>query len=373
MFNLPVVFQRSLRRSLLRLLEPEDSWIIKADIKVSSFSKWKANFGAGLKSELLFMLKKLEMKVTVLGGANSEQCQPVKQKGSCVVAPSLKSSSAPLAPECIDLHGGWTWRTFTLEIYHQYWRWVKLIAVYLFALLANWGEKWGKRLWNFRIWFLRGIFWKSHLCGSAWLLLVFELIYLLLNLLFTDQCWLNCELASWTLWLRDLDSLCLFTNNSKNQFSLSPFQLRAEIFRFYSPIWKREICTVGHFVLCLRASAKICCFYILESQPFNREFLQKQLKARQNWVGRRTFQNLMLLRFRKMWNFKIMNHNNEIVSDEFISWTDPPISELWLLWHKSSNSSWTLTRDPILAILHSSLCSFPKPYFKCLVDGLYKW
>lgn len=73
MFNLPVVFQRSLWWSFLRLLEPEDSWIIKADIKVSSFSKRKANFGVGFKSELLFIFKKFEIKVTVLGGANSEQ------------------------------------------------------------------------------------------------------------------------------------------------------------------------------------------------------------------------------------------------------------------------------------------------------------
>lgn len=292
MFNLPVVFQRSLRWSLLRLLEPEDSWIIKTDIKVSSFSKWNANFGVGLKSELLFMLRKFEKNVTVLGGANSEQCcyNLSNKRGSCVVAPSLKSSPAPFA-----------WRVhmaFTLEIYNQNWRWVKLIAACVIALLANWGGKGGKRLSNLEIWLvpwnILGISYV-RLCLAA---LGFELIYLFLNLLFTDQCWLNCELASWTLWLRDLDSLCVFTNNRKNQFSLSPFQLRAEIFRFYfqPPIWQRKVHTAGHFVLCLRASARICCYYILALQPFNPEFLQKQLKARQTWVGRRTFQNLMLLR-----------------------------------------------------------------------------
>lgn len=208
-------------------------------------------------------------------------------------------------------------------------RWVKLIAACLIALLANWGGKGGKRLSNLQI--RLEIFWKPPLCGSAWLILVFELIYLFLNLLFTDQCWLNCELASWTLRLRDLDSLCVFTNNCKNQFSLSPFQLGAEIFHFYfqHPIWQREIRIVAHFVLCLRTSANICCFYVLESQPFNPEFLQKHLKARQNQVGRHTFQNLILLRCQENVKFKLMNHNNETISDELIiSWTDPRIRAL---------------------------------------------
>lgn len=201
MFNLPVVFQRSSWRSLLRLLEPEDSWIIKADIKVSSFSKWKANFGAGLKSELLFILRKFEMKATVLGGANSEQCcyNLSKKKGQLCCGPVSE-----ILPGSVSARTHrFAWRVqiaFTLEIYNQYWRWVKLIAACLLALLANWGGKGGKRLSNLQI---PLVTWNILEISSVWhCLAAFGIwaYFLFLNLLFTDQCWLICELASRTLW-----------------------------------------------------------------------------------------------------------------------------------------------------------------------------